>query len=72
MLKDTQIASVCLHPGVIKSEIYRNVEAQSGLMTKIQLYAVRLFAKDCKEGAKCSIYCATDDDIPNKSGLYFK
>lgn len=69
--KDKQVTSVCLHPGLIKSEIWRNREAQTGFIAKSILFFVRLFGKDCKEGAKSIIYCATNEDIPSKNGLYF-
>jgi hypothetical protein len=74
-LKDTGISTVSLHPGVIKTDIWKNQNSESWLArtkTSIINGFVRLTGKTVKQGATASIYCAIDDSIPSKSGLFIK
>ena len=66
--KDKHITSVSLHPGVIDTGIS---SPTTGMLGRVVLFFARMFPKEPREGAKTTIYCATDEDIPNKSGLYF-
>ena len=74
-LENTGVTTVCLHPGFVQTEIFRDREENSwtGFFLKpIINFAVRFFSKTTKDGAATTIYCAVDDDIPNKNGLYFE
>lgn len=66
--------AVSLHPGVVNTEIMRSRDNQS-IFTKILLLFLRplvgLFGISSADGAKTTIHCATSEDIPNQSGLYF-
>jgi NAD(P)-dependent dehydrogenase (short-subunit alcohol dehydrogenase family) len=53
-----------LHPGVIASELARDLPGPFRLMA-------RLFFKSTEDGAKTSLYLATSPDVEGKSGLYF-
>ena len=69
------MTAVSLHPGVVSTEIWRQREEASGLMSF--LYAVsrplvRAFATSVADGAKATIHCATHPDVPSQSGSYFE
>lgn len=58
------IQTYVLHPGVIASEIWRNVPRPLRfLMTR--------FMKSPEEGARTSVYCATSSKVANDTGLYY-
>jgi retinol dehydrogenase-12 len=53
-----------LHPGVVASEIWREVPAIArGLM--------KLFMISSEEGARTSLYCATSPEAAGRTGLYW-
>ena len=68
------MTAVALHPGVVNTEILRFRDNQS-IFTKMLLLLLKplvgLFGISSSEGAKNTIHCATSDEIPNQSGLYF-
>ena len=57
------IHTYSLHPGVIASDIWRNVPWPLRLMTK--------FMKTTEEGAVASIQCAVGKETANETGLYY-
>ena len=69
---DKQITVVALHPGVIQSELWRYTDNQSGIINSLTRCFIRRFGKNSKQGAQSTIYCAINEDIPKKSGFYFK
>ncbi len=61
---DRGIHTYSLHPGVIASEIYRNVPwPLRPVMTR--------FMKSPEQGARTSIYCATSPEVADESGCYY-
>jgi retinol dehydrogenase 12 len=61
---DPRIKSYALHPGVVASDVWREVPAVfRGLM--------KLFMISNEEGARTSLYCATDDACKEDNGLYY-
>jgi len=71
-LEGTNVTAVSLHPGFIKTEIFRNIDNNPSFMNSIFKIMVRFFAKETKKGAISSVHCAIDDNIPNQNGLYFE
>ena len=72
---DTGVTAVCLHPGVVYTEIIRNDTNTSYLMRFINGWSwlyFRYLGLSSAQGAVTSIYCATSDDIPNHPGAYYK
>lgn len=63
LAKRTGLRSYALHPGVIATEIWREVPAPLRVLMK-------LFMRSPKKGAQTSIYCATADIAEN--GTYFE
>ena len=68
--------TVCsLHPGVVSTELIRYNEQTSWAMRFINGWSwayFRLFGLSSADGAKTSVYCATDADVPNHNGAYYE
>ncbi len=63
-LKDTQVTTYALHPGVVASDIWHRVPGPfRGL--------VKHFMITVEEGAKTSIHCARTPELGGESGLYY-
>eukprot|EP01080_Neovahlkampfia_damariscottae_P005055 gene5055-8650_t len=56
-----------LHPGVIATELSRDLDTTSSLMWTLG----KGFMKSIPQGAATTIYCAVSPEINGKSGLYF-
>ncbi|HEX5659393.1 MAG TPA: SDR family oxidoreductase [Polyangiales bacterium] len=64
-LEGTGVSTYALHPGVIKSDIWRNMPAP--LRTLLRLRPML----DVEAGAQTTLYCATAPELANESGLYY-
>jgi len=69
LLRGTRITSNALHPGVIKTDLDRNLSAVSRFAW--QAY-VKLKGKTVEEGAATTCYVATSEQLGNISGRYFE
>eukprot|EP00058_Branchiostoma_floridae_P014549 XP_002600037.1 hypothetical protein BRAFLDRAFT_221193 [Branchiostoma floridae] len=73
-LEGTDVIVSSLHPGVIETELQRNMAEGCGCVytcCKCCFWCmVRSFGKNQWEGAQTTIYCAVDENI-EKSGLYY-
>lgn len=58
------IKSYALHPGVVASDVWREVP---GIFRGL----IKLFMLNNEEGAKTSLHCATADACKNDNGLYY-
>lgn len=67
-MKDTQVTSNALHPGVIKTNIVRN---QAAILRWIFGIYADLFYKDIPQGAATSVYLASHPALQNVSGYFF-
>ena len=63
-LADTNVTTYSLHPGVIASDVYRQVPWP---LRKV----MTMFMKSTKDGAKTSLYCATSPEVAGDSGRYY-
>ena len=63
-LEGTGVTAYSLHPGVIASDIWRNVPGPIRWLMK-------LFMQSVEDGAKTQIHCATSPAVANESGLYY-
>jgi NAD(P)-dependent dehydrogenase (short-subunit alcohol dehydrogenase family) len=61
---DRGIHTYVLHPGVIASEIWRNVP-------RPMRFVMTRFMKSPDEGARTSVYCATSPDVADDTGRYY-
>lgn len=74
-LKGTGVTSVSLHPGTVRTEIFRGLQ-NNGLNFWFIMYTLFfpllwIMGKDCKQGAQTTIHCAVADEIPEHDGKYF-
>jgi retinol dehydrogenase-12 len=63
-LAGTGVRTYSLHPGVIASDVWRNVPW--GVR-----HVMRLFMRSNAEGAKALVHCAVSDEAGRQSGLYY-
>jgi NAD(P)-dependent dehydrogenase (short-subunit alcohol dehydrogenase family) len=63
-LDGTGVTTYSLHPGAIASDVWRRVPWPIDRVMK-------LFMKSTEEGARTSLYCATDRSLANVSGRYY-
>jgi NAD(P)-dependent dehydrogenase (short-subunit alcohol dehydrogenase family) len=64
-LEGTGVTTYALHPGVIASDIWRKVPWPVRSLMKLRM-------RSPEEGAKTSLYCATDPSLANESGHYYE
>ena len=69
LLRGTRMTSNALHPGVIKTELDRNLSAVSRFAWGAY---VKFRGKTIEEGAATTCYVATSEDLGNISGRYFE
>ncbi|MEE8437130.1 MAG: SDR family oxidoreductase [Candidatus Neomarinimicrobiota bacterium] len=67
-LKDENLTVNALHPGFVKSQFGMN---NQGFFKGLLSFSQKLFAISIEEGARTSIYLASDSDVEGISGLYF-
>jgi NAD(P)-dependent dehydrogenase (short-subunit alcohol dehydrogenase family) len=60
----SSVRSYAVHPGRVASDVWR--EVPWGLR-----HALKLFLLSNEEGAKTTLYCATSDEVRDKTGLYY-
>ncbi|TRY62657.1 hypothetical protein TCAL_07957 [Tigriopus californicus] len=70
-LHGTGVTSNSLHPGVVKTELGRHIEAAIGPLKYLLYFFVFFFMKNAKEGAQTSIHCAVEETLKEESGKYF-
>ena len=71
-IADTGVTVYALHPGAIKSDIWRNWKLlRMPLVKQLWQFLTFLFFKDCKQGAQTSIYCSVAEELAGVSGLYY-
>ena len=70
-LKDTKVTTYSLHPGVVKTEVFRDVERVLGPFKYLMWLFIGFFVKNSQEGAQTTIYCAVDEACAKESGLYY-
>lgn len=67
-LEGTSVTCYCLHPGVIATEIGRNMSWVQKLLYPIMS---KLFFLDPEGGAQTTLYCALQEGLEPLSGRYF-
>lgn len=72
-LEGTDVKVVCLHPGVVRTELmrymYENILLKIGLTIMWPVYCV--FTKNVEQGAQTSLYCALEDHEKLINGQYY-
>jgi len=67
-LEGTGVSVFSLHPGVIRTEITRNV----GSGINCILNCCSCLFRSTSQGASTTVYCATEEGLEKHSGLYFQ
>lgn len=65
----TNVTVNCLHPGVVQTEIWRNVPFPFNLPFKLIFW---LFFKTLQEGIQTILHCALSPEVEGVSGKYFR
>ena len=63
-LQGTDVTTYSLHPGVVASDVWRSVPWPIRPLIKLRMISV-------EEGAKTSLYCASEPELAQVSGLYY-
>jgi hypothetical protein len=58
------VRTYSLHPGGVASDVWREVPWGPR-------HLLKLFLISNEEGAKTTLYCATSDDVRDRTGLYY-
>ncbi|KAJ8277726.1 hypothetical protein GJAV_G00079130 [Gymnothorax javanicus] len=66
-LKGSGVTVYSLHPGVVQSELWRNLSKPMQMAVKIS----RPFTKTSVQGAQTSIYCAVEPELEKETGGYY-
>lgn len=72
-LEGTGVKAVCLHPGVVRTELmrymYENILLKIGMKIVWPVYCV--FTKNVEQGSQTSLYCALEDHEKLINGQYY-
>ena len=60
-----------LHPGVITTDVWRNLPIFVKIFGAIMWPIRKIFMKTCWEGAQTTIFCAVDESLDGVSGKYY-
>ncbi len=63
-LAGTGVTTYSLHPGVVATDVWREVPAFIRPLIKLMMIST-------DEGAATTLYCATSPDVSNETGLYY-
>ncbi|KAA0704777.1 Retinol dehydrogenase 12 [Triplophysa tibetana] len=66
-LQGTDVTVYSLHPGVVQSELFRNL----GKAAQIAVKVISPFTKTTVQGAQTTIYCAVEPELDKESGGYY-
>lgn len=71
-LLGTGVTVNALHPGVVGTEIFRNIRfLQMWILQPLIWLVAYFFFKTTYAGAQTSVYCAVAEDLKDVSGEYF-
>lgn len=61
-----------LHPGVVKTELSRYLDASYFRGARLISSLINPLMKTAEQGAQTTIYCAIDENAGKESGLYYE
>jgi hypothetical protein len=69
----TGVTTYSLHPGIVKTELFRHLNDSYFCGIQAILNSVgAVFFKTAEEGAQTTIYCSVDEELADKTGLYYR
>ena len=66
-----KISVYSLHPGVIYTNLWRELDKKYGILAKFVGFALCPFLKSSREGAQTTVYCSTEETISEDTGKYY-
>jgi hypothetical protein len=66
------VTTVCLHPGFVRTEIFRNIKGVLAVLVFLFKPFIWVISRNCSEGAQTSIHCAIADEVSEHSGEYYE
>jgi NAD(P)-dependent dehydrogenase (short-subunit alcohol dehydrogenase family) len=66
-LDGTGVTANCLHPGTVRTELFRNLSGITGAAIKL----ATVFFRSPKKGAETTVYLASSPEVQGVSGKYF-
>ena len=67
------MSAFAVHPGVVQTELGRHLNESTNRMIHDSFHFFgRFFFKTAEMGAQTTIYCATEDDMEQHTGKYFR
>jgi hypothetical protein len=72
-LSGTGVTTYSLHPGIVRTELFRHLSDSYFCGVQNILNAVvSLFFKTVEEGAQTTLYCSLDEKLADETGLYYR
>ena len=71
MLNPNEVCVYSLHPGVVRTEIFRDIEASIGVFKYLMWGLLWPFTKNPIQGAQTTIHCAVAEELEGETGLYY-
>ena len=68
-LAETNIRCYCLHPGLIRTDLWRHM---NGLIGSVINCIAGIYHIDAELGAQTTLYCALEQSIGEETGRYYK
>ncbi len=65
--KNTNIRVYCLHPGIIRSDLWRHSNNNV-----FQKFMARVFFIDVELGAETTLFCALEENLENETGFFYE
>ena len=66
-----EVCVYSLHPGVVRTEIFRDIEASIGVFKYLMWGLLWPFTKNPIQGAQTTIHCAVAEELEGETGLYY-
>ena len=66
-LEGSGVTANCLHPGTVRTELFRSLSGISGAAIKL----ATVFFRSPKKGAETTVYLASSSDVEGVTGKYF-
>ncbi|XP_037622206.1 retinol dehydrogenase 13-like isoform X1 [Sebastes umbrosus] len=70
-LQGSGVTTYSLHPGIIRTELGRHFWPTIPLWKRVVFTPLSFLIKSPTEGAQTTIYCAVEESLQDKSGLYY-
>lgn len=70
-LQGSGVTTYSLHPGIVRTELGRHFLSKIPLWKRVVYTPLRFLIKSPTEGAQTTIYCAVEESLQDKSGLYY-